>query len=83
MKKSLDDNDWDTLYQAVHKIIPSFAIMGINKDFEDMAKKVQEYANKQEHLDEVQAMVLQLGDVCSQACDELKLASNLIKKTKG
>jgi hypothetical protein len=38
MKKSLHDKDWDTLSSAVHKLIPSFSIMGIHKDFEDMAK---------------------------------------------
>ncbi len=47
MKQSLNDKDWDSLYTAVHKMIPSFSIMGINKDFEDMAKKIQEYSSTQ------------------------------------
>ena len=44
MKQSLSDKDWDSLYTSVHKIIPSFSIMGIHKDFEEIAKKIQEYS---------------------------------------
>ncbi len=38
MKQSLVDKDWDKLKSAVHKMIPSFSIMGISEDFENMAK---------------------------------------------
>jgi CheY-like chemotaxis protein len=80
MKLGVLDNDWNSIYTAVHKIIPSFYIMGIHKDFEDMGKKIQEYATKQQHIDEVQDLVLQLENVCSQACLELKEAYDMIKK---
>ena len=81
MQQSLINKDWDTLYAAVHKIIPSFYIVGIHKDFEDIGKKIQEYASTQQHLDELKELVLQLENVCSQACKELKETYNLIKKT--
>ena len=55
--------------------------MGISADFENMAKKVQEYAGTQQHLDELQELVLQIENVCSQACKELEEEYNLIKKT--
>ena len=61
-------------------MIPSFSIMGIHKDFENMAKKIQEYASTQQHLDEMQELVLQLENVCSQACEELEEEFNIIKK---
>jgi CheY-like chemotaxis protein len=80
IKQNLYDKDWDSLYAAVHKIIPSFSIMGIHKDFENMAKKIQEYARTQQHLDEVQELVLQLENVCSQVCEELEEEFILIKK---
>ncbi|MBN1791515.1 MAG: response regulator [Bacteroidales bacterium] len=80
MKQSLLDKDWDSLYAAVHKIIPSFHIMGIHNDFEGIAKKVQEYASKQQQHDELQQWVLQLENVCSRACIELEEEYNLIKK---
>ncbi|MGB4398202.1 MAG: ATP-binding protein [Daejeonella sp.] len=46
MKQSLLDEDWNLLQSAVHKMIPSFSIMGISSDFENMAKKIHEYARQ-------------------------------------
>jgi PAS domain S-box-containing protein len=80
MKQSIYAKDWDALYAATHKIIPSFNIVGIHKDFEETGKKVQEYASTRKHLDKVQDLVLQLEKVCSQACEELKKEYDLIKK---
>ena len=34
MKQGFLDKDWATLYASVHKMIPSFAIMGISSEFE-------------------------------------------------
>lgn len=79
IKKSLADNDWITLQSAVHKIIPSFSIMGISSDFENMAKKVHEYASLQGQSAEMQSLVTQLSDVCMQACLELEDEIKLIK----
>jgi HPt (histidine-containing phosphotransfer) domain-containing protein len=79
MKKSLLNKDWTGLQAAVHKMIPSFAIMGISAEFENMAKKVQEYAGMQQQTESIQDMVFQLGNVCEQACDELKTEFNRIK----
>ena len=39
MQKGMEDKDWDFLYAAVHKMIPSFSSVGINPDFVNMAKK--------------------------------------------
>jgi len=80
MKQSLYDKDWVSLYSAVHKMIPSFFIMGIHKDFEDMAKKIQEYARTQQYLGDIQELVIKVENVCSQACEELEVEFNLIKK---
>jgi CheY-like chemotaxis protein len=79
MKQSLLEKDWHSLYSAVHKMIPSFAIMGISADFENMARKVQDYANNQQHMDGIPNMVLQLENICNQACSELKVEYELIK----
>ncbi len=72
IKLSLRDKDWDTLHAAVHKMIPSFSIMGMNTDFEIMAKKVQEYARSQQETDVITDLVLQIENVCIQACKELE-----------
>jgi signal transduction histidine kinase/DNA-binding response OmpR family regulator len=44
MKQGLQQKNWSLLQSAVHKMIPSFSIMGISADAEEMAKKVQESA---------------------------------------
>ncbi len=83
MKKGMHDKDWTTLYTAVHKMIPSFSIMGIHNDFEIMAKKVQEFANTQQQSDGIPELVSKLENVCLQACVELKEEYNTMKnKTK-
>ena len=82
MKKSLADKDWKTLQGAVHKMIPSFSIVGIHTDFEEMAKKVQEYASTQQQTDSIHEMVIKLENICTQACKELEEELSTIKKTK-
>ncbi len=82
MKQSFEAKDWKTLYSAVHKMIPSFSIMGISSDFENIAKKVQDYASTQSKIENIDEMVLKLENVCTQACQELILELDLIKNKK-
>jgi hypothetical protein len=79
MKKSLRDKDWSSLYTSAHKISPSFSIMGISVDFENMAKKVQDYANTQVKSDDIPDFMSQLERICVQACGELKEEYNRLK----
>lgn len=79
MKQSLLNNDWKTLQATVHKMIPSFAIMGISVDYENMARKVQEYASTQQQTDDISEMVLKLEEICMQACSELEEDFNVFK----
>jgi CheY-like chemotaxis protein len=90
LKSSYADKDWKSLYAAVHKMIPSFSIMGINVAFEKMAKKVQDFAHMKDlagaasypqEADEIKELVLQLVNVCTQACSELKEELENIKNT--
>jgi PAS domain S-box-containing protein len=80
IKQSLYNKDWESIGSAVHKMIPSFLIVGIHKDFENMAKKIQEYASTQQHLDEVPELIIQIDNICSQACEELQETFILTKK---
>jgi PAS domain S-box-containing protein len=82
MKQGLHKKDWSALQAAVHKMIPSFSIMGIHKDFENIAKKIQEYAGSMGQTDALPAMVLQLEKVLEQSCEELKEEFSTIKNTK-
>ena len=79
MKESFIGEDWISLQAAVHKMIPSFSIMGISTDFENIAKKVQEYANTQQQTDVIRDWVIQLENVCVQACKELEAEFYVIK----
>ncbi len=81
MKEGLHNKDWNSLQSAVHKMIPSFSIMGISKDFENIAKKVQEDTdNIVKHNNGMASLVLQLENVCTEACKELEEEFNAIKK---
>ena len=79
MKKALQNKDWESLHASVHKMIPSFAIMGMSVDFENMARKVQDYVGVLQQTDSINKMVVQLSDVCTQACKELEIEFNRIK----
>jgi len=81
MKQGLHDKDWDSVYIAAHKLIPSFSIMGMDHDFEEAAKKIQEYSGTQKHLEEIQELVLQVENACCGACKELE-EKLIIKKSK-
>ena len=81
MKESFKNKDWHSLYAAVHKMIPSFSIMGISSDFENMAKRVKEYANTQQQTEVIADLVIKLEHICQQACIELQEEFNAIKKT--
>ena len=76
MKESFLKQDWALLQSSVHKMIPSFAIMGMSSDFEMMAKKIQEYASQQTASEGIHEIVTELEDICLQACEELKEALN-------
>ncbi len=80
LKQSMYDKDWDLLGSVVHKIIPSFIIVGIHKDYENIARKIQEYARTQQHLDEVPDLVIQLDNVVTQACGELQETYIILEK---
>ena len=72
MKNSYAEKNWSSLESAIHKIIPSFSIMGISSDYENMAKKVKEYAVAMQKEKDILAMVFELENVCTRACAELK-----------
>ena len=80
MTKSFHDKDWTLLHSAVHKMIPSFLIMGMSTDFENMAKKVVEYARTQVPGENIADLIVQLDNICLQACAELKEELNALNR---
>jgi PAS domain S-box-containing protein len=81
MKKNFSEKNWDGLSAAVHKIIPSFSIMGISNDYESLARKIYEFTKSQEVMEDIENMLKTLEDVCKHACSELTEEYNKIKST--
>lgn len=79
MNKGFQEKDWETLDAAVHKIIPSFSIMGIDMDFENKARAIQEFTHTQQKSEEIPSFVWQLDNVCMRACEELKVELNKLE----
>ncbi len=82
MKQSLQDKDWGMLGNTVHKMIPSFSIVGFNPDYEKIAKQIQEYAKSQELAYEINDLVAELENACGQACEELNEELVMIQNSK-
>jgi PAS domain S-box-containing protein len=81
MKQGLNDKDWELLEKAVHKLIPSFSIMGMSTDFESMARKIQEYASTQQITESIHDLVNQLEEACMLAYEELEVELKRFKNT--
>lgn len=80
MKSSFSNKDWQMLQASVHKIIPSFSIMGISEDFEMMAKQIKEYAQTMEKTIGIPILLTQIENVCTQAYSELEIELIKLKK---
>ncbi len=79
IKQGLAEKDWDTLHAAAHKMIPSFAIMGIGTAYEMTAKKIQAYNGADTKSNKIIGLVQQLENVCTQVCKELEEEYNILK----
>jgi len=80
MKQAFKEKDWAMLHSSVHKMIPSFSIMGISKSIEAMARKVQEAAYLKQNIEGLSDMISQIDIVCTGACLELNEELSLNKK---
>jgi PAS domain S-box-containing protein len=79
MKESFQNKDWVGLHSAVHKLIPSFSIMGMHSDFEMMAKRINDFAVHQQQIEHIPNLMLQLEQICHLACMELTAELLLLK----
>ncbi len=82
IKKSFEEKDWKMLSATIHKMIPSFSIMGIHSDYELLAKKIQEFADAQQFTEDISTMVNQLETTCLQVCRELEMELKLLNEVK-
>ena len=79
INRGLEDENWLLLSAATHKIIPSFAIVGMNAEYENIAKEIQELATAPVKNEELKKLVKKIDHACKEACKELKAEINIIK----
>ncbi|WP_394758477.1 CHASE3 domain-containing protein [Flavobacterium sp.] len=79
MKQSYLDKEWQLLQATVHKMIPSFTIMGMSPEITEVAQKIQEFANKLELSDDLDKLISQLENVCNQSFTELEIELTNLK----
>ncbi|MGY3089184.1 PAS domain S-box-containing protein [Hymenobacter sp. UYAg731] len=83
MKKAIAENEWSALKSATHSIIPTFATMGINPEFEDNAKDLQALAGilladeigaeaTADNLAKIHSLFAKIEAVCELAAGELE-----------
>jgi len=81
MKRSYLEKDWPLLNAALHKMLPSFSVVGISSDYEGIVKEIQDYANKQMGEEDILSKLNKIEDVCTQACLELEEEIKKLSKT--
>jgi CheY-like chemotaxis protein len=75
MKRGIETKDWPSVGAAAHSIIPSFSMVGISPEYEEIARKIQEYSTKknpESHAEEIKTLFTKIENVCSLAMEELK-----------
>jgi PAS domain S-box-containing protein len=80
MKQAIAEQEWLTLKQATHSIIPTFVTIGMSSEFEDIAKAIQALAASLSMgqtaslatLAKVQNMYSEIEVVCDLAAQELE-----------
>lgn len=93
MKLAIKNKNWESLRIASHSIIPSFSIMGMDKEFENNAQEIQECASnlngeyfsekeKIESIVKVNELFLRIEKACEEASEALKKELFILRKTK-
>jgi CheY-like chemotaxis protein len=82
MKHSFATQDWHALNADIHKILPSFSIMGFSSEVEGMAKRIQDFARNQLLAEDALELTLELELICTQAYQELELEYSRIENMK-
>ena len=72
IKNGIKKKDWTSVGRAAHSIIPSFSMLGMDKEYETAAKLIQEYTTKNENLDLINDLFLKIEDACKNAIKELQ-----------
>ena len=72
MMDSLNKKDWELLKSAVHKLVPSFSIMGIDEKYHTIAEKIQENIRLKKYKS-IGSLVKSIEEICVFSCSDLKV----------
>lgn len=79
LKQSFYSKNWRAVQSSAHKMIPSFSIVGIHVQYENMAKSIQNHAQNHLQDTEIESMITQIDQIFTRACIELKEEYSLMK----
>jgi len=68
---SLKNKDWKGIYHAVHKIIPSFSIVGVGPEYAAVALDIQSFSNIESKRHRIPQLVHELEDIIQRVLAEL------------
>ncbi len=75
ISKSYDQRDFETLKLTIHKLLPSFSIVGIESKYIELAKKIENEITSPQLKNSIQ----KIENACNQAMEELKIELNNLK----
>ena len=79
LNEGLLNKDWELIHAAAHKLIPTFAIMGINQKYAEIAKRVVNYTTSKKQLNRVPKLVNELILICKLAVAECTVIHQTFK----
>lgn len=71
LEKHLKNKDWKMVRSVTHKIKPSFSFFGLT-DLSEIVNSIDEYCEKQIHLELLPDMISKVKSTCAKAVIELK-----------
>ena len=71
LEKHLKNKDWEMVRVVTHKIKPSFSFFGLS-DLSAIVNSIEEYCEKQIHLDLLPGMISKVKSTCAKAMKELE-----------
>jgi hypothetical protein len=78
ISKSYSDKDFETLKSTIHKMLPSFTIVGIEDKYLEMAKEIEHEINAPQLKNSIQ----KIENACNQAMEELNTERNNLNNKK-
>ena len=80
IKQGISTMDWESIARASHSFLPSFATMGMDEEYTDMAKKINQYVEKKENFEKIKELLLKIEELFFQASEELEKELVILEK---